>query len=97
LDRDGRLRVNGRDWRVVAADQGRVDPAADYLFCAPDFLFPVDGLARALRIEVDLRADRAPGEPAADDSGRVERQSTRPLRSRWSAATSQPDKSGGRR
>ena len=60
LDRDGRLRVNGLEWRVVAADQGRVDPAADYLFCAPDFLFPVDGLARALRIELD-RPDESGG------------------------------------
>jgi len=55
LDRDGRLspRAGKVDWRVVAADHDRVDPAAEYLFCAPDFLFPVDGIARALRLEID--------------------------------------------
>jgi hypothetical protein len=57
LDAEGRLspRVGGLKLRVIAAHQGRVDPAADYLFCAPDFLFPIDGLARALRLEVDSR------------------------------------------
>jgi hypothetical protein len=57
LDPEGRLspRASDRDWRVVAADQDRVDPGAQYLFCAPDFLFPVDGVARALRLEVDPR------------------------------------------
>jgi hypothetical protein len=57
LDRDGRLspRAGDLDWRVVAADQDRVDPAADYLFCAPDLLFPVDDRARALHLEVDPR------------------------------------------
>jgi len=55
LDADGRLspRANQRAWRVVSADRGRVDSAADYLFCAPDFLFPVDSVARALRLEID--------------------------------------------
>lgn len=53
LHRDGRLttRANGVAWRVVSADRDRVDPFADYLFCAPDFLFPVDASARALRLE----------------------------------------------
>jgi hypothetical protein len=64
LDKDGRLspRACGLRWRVVAADQDRVDPAVDYLFCPPDFLFPVDGVARALRLEVDPRpaAERRP-------------------------------------
>jgi hypothetical protein len=57
LDRDGRLspQANRLNWRVVAVDRDRVDPAADYLFCAPDFLFPADGIARALRLEVDPR------------------------------------------
>jgi hypothetical protein len=59
LDRDGRLTLRthgvGVTWRVVAADRERVDPAADYLFCAPDFLFPPDLNARALRIEVEHR------------------------------------------
>ena len=61
LDRDGRLspRADNRDWRVVAADQERVDPAADYLFCAPDFLFPADGVGRALRLEVDAPPPKA--------------------------------------
>jgi hypothetical protein len=56
LDRDGRLVSpgNGAAWRVVAADRGRVDPAVEYLFCAPDFLFPVvDTNARALRLELE--------------------------------------------
>jgi hypothetical protein len=55
LDGEGRLspQARGLDWRVVAADLDRVDPAADYLFCAPDFLFPVGSVARALRLEVD--------------------------------------------
>jgi hypothetical protein len=44
----------------VSADRDRVDPAADYLFCAPDFLFPVDPSARALRIEVERRAPATP-------------------------------------
>ena len=58
LDRDGRLRPRARKhfWRVVAADQHRVDPALDYLFCAPDFLVPVDSVARALRLEIDPRS-----------------------------------------
>lgn len=54
LDRDGRVipPVKGAAWRVVPVDRGRVDPAADYLFCAPNFLFPVvDISARALRLE----------------------------------------------
>ena len=55
LDAGGRLspQANGRHWRVIASDQDRIDPAADYLFCAPDFLFPADGIGRALRVEVD--------------------------------------------
>lgn len=56
LDHDGRLTppVNGAVWRVVPVDRGRVDPAADYLFCAPNFLFPVvDTTARALRLELE--------------------------------------------
>jgi hypothetical protein len=56
LDRDGRLisPVNGLAWRVALADRDRVDPAADYLFCAPNFLFPVvDTAARALRLELE--------------------------------------------
>ena len=60
LDRDGRLTLRahgvGVAWRVVPADRDRVDSAADYLFCAPDFLFPVDSSARALRVEVEQRA-----------------------------------------
>ncbi len=59
LDRDGRLTLRahgvGVAWRVVSADRDRVDPAADYLFCAPDFLFPADSSARALRVEVEHR------------------------------------------
>jgi hypothetical protein len=58
LDRDGRLISPGKGvaWRVVPADRGRVDPGADYLFCAPDFLFPVvDTSARALRLELEQR------------------------------------------
>jgi hypothetical protein len=72
LDREGRLTPRARelDWRVVAADRDRVDSAADYLFCAPDFLFPVGSVARALRLEVD------PQPIKANKSGR----------SRWSAA-----------
>ena len=72
LDREGRLspRARGHDWRVVAADLDRVDPAADYLFCAPDFLFPVDSVARALRLEADPQPVKA----------------SKPSRSRWSAA-----------
>lgn len=64
LDRDGRLtlRAQGVAWRVVAADRNRVDPAADYLFCAPDFLFAADSSARALRVEVERRA---PAKPAS--------------------------------
>jgi hypothetical protein len=66
LDRDGRLILRdhgvGVAWRVVLADRDRVDSAANYLFCAPDFLFPADSSARALRIEVDghAPAKRAP-------------------------------------
>jgi len=54
LDAEGLLspKANERSWRVVAADQSRVNPAADYLFCAPDFLFPAKGVDRALRLEV---------------------------------------------
>lgn len=61
LDREGRLSPRARelDWRVVAADRDRVDPAADYLFCAPDFLFPVGSVARALRLEVDPQPIKA--------------------------------------
>jgi len=58
LDRDGRLisPVKGEAWRVVPGDRSRVDTAAEYLFCAPDFLFPVaDVSARALRLELDHR------------------------------------------
>ena len=57
LDHDGRLSPQARDldWRVVDGDRGRVDPDVDYLFCAPDFLFPVDGVSRALRLKVELR------------------------------------------
>lgn len=66
LDRDGRLTLRahgvGTAWRVVAADRDRVDPAADYLFCAPDFLFPADSSARALRVEVEYRV---PAQPAS--------------------------------
>jgi hypothetical protein len=56
LDRDGRLisPVKGAAWRVVPGDRARVDPAAEYLFCAPDFLFPVaDISARALRLQLE--------------------------------------------
>jgi hypothetical protein len=56
LDRDGRLTppAKGVAWRVIAVDRSRVDPAADYLFCAPNFLFPVvDINARALRLELE--------------------------------------------
>jgi len=60
LDRDGRLILRDHGvsvaWRVVSADRDRVDAAADYLFCAPDFLFPADSSARALRIEVEPHA-----------------------------------------
>jgi hypothetical protein len=61
LDREGRLSPRARelDWRVVAADLNRVDPPADYLFCAPDFLFPVGSVARALRLEVDPQPIKA--------------------------------------
>jgi hypothetical protein len=61
LDPEGRLspQAGDRDWRVVADDQSRVDPAAEYLFCAPDFLFPVNSGARALRLEVDPQPARA--------------------------------------
>ncbi len=66
LDRDGRLTLRdhgvGVAWRVVSADRDRVDPAADYLFCAPDFLFPADSSARALRLEVERRQ---PAKPAS--------------------------------
>jgi hypothetical protein len=63
LDRDGRLsrQANAHNWRVVAADRDRVDPTADYLFCAPDFLFPAKGVARALRLEIDSRPSRRAG------------------------------------
>jgi len=56
LDRDGRLipPVKGAAWRVVPGDRDRVDPAAEYIFCAPDFLFPVaDISARALRLKLE--------------------------------------------
>jgi hypothetical protein len=66
LDRDGRVtfRARGVDvtWRVVPADRERVDPEADYLFCAPDFLFPVDSSERALRVEIVDR-QRSPKRP----------------------------------
>jgi hypothetical protein len=56
VDRDGRL-ISSRNevaWRVAPADRARVDPDAEYLFCAPDFLFPLaDTSARALRLELD--------------------------------------------
>ncbi|MBM4439650.1 MAG: hypothetical protein FJ027_04450 [Candidatus Rokubacteria bacterium] len=74
LDPDGRLRprANQIRWRVISGDVGRVDPAADYLFCALDFLFPADGTGRALRLEVDSRpsarkrpAGRGPASSAA--------------------------------
>ena len=62
LDRDGRLTLRthgvGVTWRVVPADRERVDPAAGYLFCAPDFLFPADSTARALRVEIEYRGPR---------------------------------------
>jgi hypothetical protein len=67
LDPDGRLisRANGLAWRVVAADRDRVDASAEYLFCAPDFLFPVDDRARALRLESLVPLASTPlGEPA---------------------------------
>jgi hypothetical protein len=64
LDRDGRLTLRthgvGVAWRVVPADRDRVDPAADYLFCAPDFLFPSDLSARALRVAVEHREPAKP-------------------------------------
>ncbi len=56
LDGDHRMtpRANGHAWRVVAADRDRVDATVvDYLFCPPDFLFPTDGVGRALRLEID--------------------------------------------
>ena len=62
LDPDGRVisPVKGTAWRVVPGDRARVDPAAEYLFCAPDFLFPVaDVSARALRLELDHRDSTA--------------------------------------
>ena len=57
LDRDGWVspKAGERDWRVVTADRDRMDPTADYRFCAPDFLFPADPLERALRLEIDPR------------------------------------------
>jgi hypothetical protein len=68
LDRDGRLTLSAHGvrvaWRVVSADRDRVDPAADYLFCAPDFLFPADSRARALRVEVERRAPKKPASRA---------------------------------
>jgi len=62
LDADGRMTPGARDfdWRVVAADKHRVDSSADYLFCAPDFLFPAEGVDRALRLEVDPTPRIAP-------------------------------------
>ena len=61
LDRDGRLSPQALDldWRVVDGDRDRIDPSADYLFCAPDFLFPVESVARALRLKVDPRPTTA--------------------------------------
>ena len=59
LDREGRLisPSDGVARRVVSADRGRVDVGAEYLFCAPNFLFPVvDTIARALRLELDPNA-----------------------------------------
>ena len=63
LDSDCRVtpRANGQAWRVVAGDRERVDSrVADYLFCPPDFLFPTDGMGRALRLEVDPLAPPVP-------------------------------------
>jgi hypothetical protein len=64
LDREGRLilRDDGVDvaWRVVSADRDRVDSGADYFFCAPDFLFPADSSARALRVEIEPPAPAGP-------------------------------------
>lgn len=58
LDTDRRLtpEANGQAWRVVSADRDRADTSADYLFCPPDFLFPVLGIGRALRLEVDSQS-----------------------------------------
>ncbi len=69
LDADSRVtpQADGRAWRVVAADRERGNTVAEYLFCAPDFLFPVDSIARALRLEIDPRP------PAALKSRRVAR------------------------
>jgi hypothetical protein len=61
LDADRRVTplVNGQAWRVVAADRKRATTAgAQYLFCAPDFLFPIDGVSRALRLEIDPRPSK---------------------------------------
>lgn len=83
LDRDGRLspQASALNWRVVAADQDRVDPAAEYLFCAPDFLFPVDSIQRALRLEVDPRPAAARKSAPALGANRLARGE-----SRWGAA-----------
>jgi hypothetical protein len=56
LDRDHRVtpRANGHAWRVAADYRDRVDSTVtDYLYCPPDFLFPADGVGRALRLEID--------------------------------------------
>ena len=63
LDSDRRVtpRANGQAWRVVSADRDRVDTkVADYLFCPPDFLFPTDGVGRALRLEIDPNPPTVP-------------------------------------
>ena len=63
LDSDGRMtpRAKGQAWRVVAADRDSVDTTvANYVFCAPDFLFPTDGVGRALRLEIDPARRRVP-------------------------------------
>ena len=64
LDRDGRLTLRaahgaGVTWRVVSPDLDRIDPDADYLFCAPDFLFPASSSARALRVESSGKRPRS--------------------------------------
>lgn len=70
LDADSRLvpLANGRAWRVVAADRDRADTHAEYLFCPPDFLFPAEGVGRALRLELDRRP--TPRAPASRISSR---------------------------
>lgn len=57
VDPEGRMspQADHRNWRVISGDVGRIDTAAEYLFCPPDFLFPADGTGRALRVEIDPR------------------------------------------